>query len=59
MESSKIDKNDAASLSKLSKEELIARVLSLQTLTRNHDYVYVDAVARKGCHIGLPTTRPV
>lgn len=51
-------KHSKDSLSKLSKEDLIALVLSLQALTRNHDYVYVDAVARKGCHVGLPMSRP-
>lgn len=45
-------------LSKKTKDELIEIVLKLQKLTANRDYVYIDAVARPGCHVGLPVFRP-
>ena len=45
-------------LSRKTKDELIEIVLKLQKLTANHDYVYIDAVARQGSHVGLPLRRP-
>lgn len=45
-------------LSKKTKDELIEMVLKLlqtRKLAANHDYIFIDAVARQGSHIGIPT----
>lgn len=52
--SSLTDKED---LDKKTKDELIKIILDLQRLIANRDYVYIDAVSRNGCHVGLPTIR--
>jgi hypothetical protein len=58
MDSASLPPKDKEALKGKTKDELIEIVLKLQKLTANHDYVYIDAVARQGSHVGLPMRRP-
>ena len=61
MDSASLPHKDIEALKGKTKDELIEIVLKLQRkphVLSEKDYVYVDAVARQGSHVGLPTFRP-